>query len=307
MKTLVRNLGGLAAILIVSAAAVVFAAEAEPVTLEKLLARVPVLDAKNDQLRSFHLKGDFVFPVPGKPIGGEIAWTREGGFGIVGMAGESRSPLFFLAEGWLFAYDVTSATAIIDEETWPDVSMAAEEEKIVLTVGYTDEKEKAGVHIDLPTFFQPTERKGTLTQVDAHTWRYVLKSPSGKSDMIADFQPAKPFPLTRIEINSDEKLGPYVLSEISVNEPVPTRLPKFPKLEQLPRELKLQAGDSIARSQQVDQIRTGFVFGRFAVDDPELRQHERFAHADWDKIQQTDAVILPQLRKLFLATEEAVP
>jgi|GEM_PF-3996529 len=287
----------------VTATSTLRGADAEPVTIEGLLARVPILSPKNERLSSFHIKVECTLPTPGKqPIGGDVAWSRDHGFGIVGLAGKNGAPQLFLAEEWMFLYEPTTATAIIDDETWPTIRLAAKpENKIGLVLGYTEHQSDAEMHIDLPSFFRPSEREVNLTQVDAQTWRLTQESPTGNSDLVADFQPAKAFPLTRLKVDFEDSFGgPLVISEITVNEPVPDRLNKFPRLEQFPKELKLRSGDTVDRPKNVEEFQAGLVFARFALDDPKLRQDKRLAHVDWEKAEQTDAAILPQLRDLFL-------
>ncbi len=289
-------------VLLVSFLAYPADAAAEDVTVEGLLAKVPILSPDNEALTSFQFTAEMPTPF-GFPAPMNVGWTRPDDFGMILVDPASCTPVVFIAEKRLLLYDTASATVWLADDAVPNFVLGVDDNKFVINYGFASNK-KANVTIDLPSLFRDSQEP-KLAKLDNRIWQMTLVSKSGNTKVLANFNAAQTWPLVDMEIRfaKDDSLL-LAVKDISINGPVTERLRKFPSANHFPAELKVQrmAVEEVkgyADGLQVVIRLMRAVGGQAAIRNATVRDFPFFSNVDWDQAALADAKIAPALRSLL--------
>lgn len=200
-------------------------------SIDALLSRVTVLTTENDDLQSFYFHAGVRAPY-GFPASFDVGWTRDDGFGFVMFDGE-RNPVMFIAQSRILIYDPASEAIWFKEGAVPKVNLFSEDARWSYNYGYTSET-KSSFRADFRSFIDADPSRAQLEQVASNQVRATTISESGKTETIANFDVAAEYPLLDFTLRDSQTKEELVsIRDIEVNQGMPARLKRFPKLDRL--------------------------------------------------------------------------
>jgi len=153
------------------------AAAAEEVTIDELLAKVPVLSPDNEELECFRLTGVLPTAVRDFPVRLEMSWSRPNRIHAFYQCPASRIPFAFFADNQMMLLDPAEGSIKLGNEFVPNIEVRVKTESIAVGCGMrANHPEGAKVLIDLPSFLRGGNEPGTLTQKSATRWQLTQVS-----------------------------------------------------------------------------------------------------------------------------------
>ena len=280
--------------------------KADEVTVDALLAKVPVLSPENEDLKSFQftveISEDF-----GVPLRLDVAWTKTGSAGVTWIEPRSRVPIAFIAEGQGMYFDVATGTIHVAHNVKPGFVLRAKSEAFEFGVGakygVKDREDGPDFVLDFPSFLPAAGTDSTIRKRNAAVWEVSNLSPSGESRIVWGFQPSKQWPLCDIVIRSKKNESVILaVRDVSINEPVDKRLQTFPRQTCFPQELrveKLPEVDSIGGAFDMTVTVVEVSIALAAIHDKELRKSPLLGEIDWQAAARNERKLGPILRDLL--------
>lgn len=307
----VRVLLGVCCSLLLSA----FSSAAEPPKIEDLVARMPALSPKTEEVKSCEF--EFFMPDAGPfSYRARIAWDFTQGddaCGAVYSDAFGDVPICVVAEGKFFVYDIVGQRGIISDKQRPWMRAYLKDDGNA-TFGYgiaakdaSEPKEEEQICFDPATYLKDLQMP-QWTEKGENLWEYQARSPSGKSEMMVVFDAAKEYPLVSMIMRSREKHELIFEAKVnSVNGPVNADLLRFPTADELPEDLPVMTMKEIHGENVTQAMQTvmHLLFAHRAMRKPEMRQHfPVFNNVDWEAAELKYAELAPALRRLAPGGDE---
>jgi hypothetical protein len=276
---------------------------ADTPAIETLVAGVPILTPDNDRIHAccFTLETPLPFEVP---LAATLVWQRPDKYGMIVVAGQERSPFWFLSQKKSMMFDVTTGTAVLNENAGATFIVQVADEKSTITYSLTSQKDSK-VLIDLPSLLRGAAKNGKVEGEASGDWRVTFVSESGKSKVTAAFRNSATFPIRSVEVRSsaDDSLS-FAIRDIAINADMDRAWPDFPARESFPKTLRLivsadrkieTAGDP------VEMVAHGIrsLAAQGALRNPKWRNLPYLANVDWNRAKQANEEFGPPLRKLL--------
>ena len=276
---------------------------AKEVEIEDLKQAIPVLSPENEALNSFYLIGESLITL-GVPVTFEACWTRDRGFGFV-QKDQLGYPIFFIAEKKLLLYDATQSQVLLDEKVYPQALITSKKRQLTWNTGFGG-KEKSRFFVDVASLVSSEKQEPKLSRINETDWKltYTLEQ---QTEVIYVFRVDQKIAFKSALLKSGEHIL-FTVRNVTINQPVPERLMKFPDIRSLPAEFTVKE-TSIEPDSDLGEVLSEVTEGVFslgralyataAMENAQLRKSPIFSNINWEQAKQKHKHLGPKLKNFL--------
>ena len=277
----------------------------EPPPLKILADAVPSLsnsNGKTTRLRfTLELSYEFV------RFTSKCFWRAPNDFRMIVTTGKKSTPVVFLANRKMMIFDVATKQLLIVNEARSRITVKATDANVRIDHEVEQSKNDSEVKLDLRSFLNNVSLESARIEKNrSGGWRLTAPSTSGEESLQATFDGNAPHRMRSVELRTTGKESQlfFSLRDISVDEEINERWPAFPKVDSIPKGIKVVhaseiKGNTFNRVSEFSRLFFRTISAQAAIETPKLRELPILRDVDWQEAASQSDKYGPELKSLL--------